>query len=91
VPVTENAILMPVFSKQSVSTNVDIADGSTIVLGGLMQERVENIEDKTPILGSLPLVGRFFQSKARQNTSTAIIFLVNVELMDPTGRLYRDR
>lgn len=88
--VTENAILMPVFSKQALSTNVDVADGGTIVLGGLLSERVENVEDQTPILGSLPIVGRFFQSKVRQNISTAIIFLVNVELMDPTGRRYRE-
>lgn len=88
--VTENSILMPVFSKQSLSTSVDVVDGGTIVLGGLLSERVENVEDKTPILGSLPIVGRLFQSKARQNVSTAIIFLVNVELMDPTGRRYRE-
>lgn len=88
--ITENAILMPVFSKQSLSTNVDVADGGTIVLGGLFSEQVQNVEDKTPILGSLPIVGRLFQSQARQNISTAIIFLVNVELMDPTGRRYRE-
>ncbi|MEX1049104.1 MAG: Amuc_1098 family type IV pilus outer membrane protein [Akkermansiaceae bacterium] len=91
VSITENAILMPIFSKQTLSTNVDVVDGGTLVLGGLMQERVENVEDKTPVFGSLPVVGRFFQSKARQNISTAVIFLVHVELMDPTGRLYRDR
>jgi general secretion pathway protein D len=52
---------------------------------------VQNVEDKTPILGSLPILGRLFQSKASQSTSTAIIFFVNVELMDPTGRPYRER
>jgi general secretion pathway protein D len=88
--VTENSILMPIFSKQAISTSVDVADGGTVVLGGLISERVQNVEDQTPILGSLPIVGRLFQSKARQNASTAIIFLVNVELMDPTGRRYRE-
>ncbi len=91
VEVTQNAILQPIFSIQRTSSSIDIADGATVVLGGLMQETVENVEDKTPILGSIPIVGRLFQSKARQPTSTAIIFLVNVELMDPTGRRYRDR
>ena len=89
--VTDNTILMPVFSKQSLSSTIDVADGSTVVIGGLMQDRVQNVEDKTPILGSLPILGRLFQSKASQSTSTAIIFFVNVELMDPTGRPYRDR
>ena len=91
VELTANAILMPVFSKQAFSTSVDVADGSTIVVGGLMQESVENVEDKTPVLGSLPIVGRMFQSKVKKPVSTAILFLVNVELVDPTGRPYRDR
>ena len=91
VEITKNAILMPVFSKQAFSTSVDVADGSTIVVGGLMQESVQNVEDKTPVLGSLPIVGRMFQSKVKKPVSTAILFLVNVELVDPTGRPYRDR
>lgn len=91
VEITQNAILQPIFSIQRTSSSIDIADGATIVLGGMMQETVENVEDKTPILGSIPIVGRLFQSKARQPTSTAILFLVNVELMDPTGHRYRDR
>lgn len=89
--ITDNAILMPVFSKQTLSTTVDVADGATVVVGSLITESVQNVEDQTPVLGSLPIVGRLFQSKARQATSTAIIFLVNVELMDPTGRRYKDR
>jgi general secretion pathway protein D len=88
---TENAILMPIFSKEAVSTTVDVADGSTIVVGGLMREALQNVEDQVPILGSIPVVGRLFQSKAKETKSTMIFFLVNVELMDPTGRRYRER
>lgn len=91
VALTENAILMPVFSKQSFSTSLDVADGGTIVAGGLLQSQVQNVEDKTPILGSIPIIGRLFQSKSRQSTSTALLFLVHVELMDPTGRRFSDR
>lgn len=91
VEVTPNAILMPVFSDNTFSTSVNVADGATMVVGGLMREAVQNVEDQTPILGSLPIIGRLFQSKAKQPVSTALVFLINVELMDPTGRLYRDR
>jgi len=91
VALTPNQILMPIFSKQSFTTSVDVADGANLVIGGLIQDTVQNVEDKTPILGSVPILGRMFQSKARQSVSTAIIFLINVELMDPTGRRYRDR
>ncbi|MES2924715.1 MAG: Amuc_1098 family type IV pilus outer membrane protein [Verrucomicrobiota bacterium] len=91
IALTENQILMPIFSKQSFSTSVDVADGANLVIGGLTQESVQNVEDQTPILGSVPIIGRLFQEKARQPVTTAVIFLINVELMDPTGRRYRDR
>lgn len=89
--VTDNSILMPIFSKQTIQSSVDVADGATVVVGGLLQESVQNVEDQTPILGSIPIVGRLFQSKARKPSSSAILFLVNVELLDPTGRPYRNR
>ena len=91
VVLTPNTILQPVFSKQSLSTNVRVADGATIVIGGLMREAIQDVEDKTPVLGSIPVIGRLSQTKARQPISTAILFMVNVELLDPTGRPYRNR
>ncbi len=91
VTLTENQILMPVFNTQKTSTQLTIADGSTIAFGGLMAESIQAVEDKVPVLGDVPLLGRFFQSTSRQPVSTAIIFLVHVELLDPTGRPYRDR
>jgi general secretion pathway protein D len=88
---TENSILMPIFSDERFTTNLDIADGATIPVGGLLREEVESVADQTPILGSLPIVGRLFQSRVRRPTSTAIVFLVNVELTNPAGQPYRSR
>jgi general secretion pathway protein D len=89
--ITENRILMPVFRTMKANTSVSIADGGTLVFGGMQQARIQNVEDKTPILGDLPLVGRFFQTKAKQSIRTAVIFMVHAELVDPTGRPYRQR
>jgi general secretion pathway protein D len=89
--VTENAILMPIFSAQKASTQLSVYDGSTIAIGGLMAESIQTVEDKVPVFGDLPIVGRLFTTKASKPISTAIIFLVHVELLDPTGRPYRNR
>jgi general secretion pathway protein D len=91
VELTENAILQPIFSKKEINTSVDVLSGATLVLGGLIQDNNQNVEDQVPILGSIPIIGRLFQSKVTQKTSTAIIFLVKVEVMDPTGRSYKSR
>lgn len=87
----QNPILMPVFSVKKVDTSMVIADGATVVIGGLLKDSVTTVNDKTPLLGDLPMVGRFFQTNGIKHNSTAILFFVNVELVDPTGRPYRNR
>ena len=84
--VTNNEILMPVFSKMATETALTVADGTTMVIGGLLEERTENFEDKVPILGDIPLVGRLFQTKGTSSVSKAIIFLVKVRVVDAAGR-----
>ena len=91
VRLTDNDILQPVFTRFGTTTNVSIDDGNTIVIGGLLKEAVQNVNDHTPILGDLPLVGRFFQSTSRESVSTAVLIFVNVELIDPSGQPYRNR
>jgi general secretion pathway protein D len=88
VLLSTNRILMPVFSTHRLATALSVVDGATIVMGGLLQDRIQNVEDQTPVLGSLPVIGRLFQSKAKQGISTAVVFLVNVQLVDPTGQPY---
>lgn len=86
VEVTSNRILQPVFSKLSTETALTVADNATLVFGGLLEDRVEMVEDKTPILGDIPLLGRFFQSKASQPVQTAVVFLVHVRAVDGRGK-----
>jgi|GEM_PF-1559738 len=89
--VQNNSIFMPVFRKIRLNTGVTIQDGATVVVGGLIQQKIENVNDKVPLLGDLPLVGRFFQSQGLRNTKTAVIMFVKVELVDPTGHPWRER
>lgn len=90
VTLTANEILMPVFSVMRTETNLTVADGSTLVIGGMLQEKLQNVEDKTPILGDLPVLGRMFQSKAYAPVRTAVVFFVTVRVVDPTGKPFRD-
>jgi general secretion pathway protein D len=91
VEITSNEILMPVFSVMSTETNLTVADGTTLVIGGMLQEKLQKVEDKTKILGDLPLVGRMFQSHAYAPVRTAVVFLVTVNVVDPTGQPFRTR
>ena len=87
--VTENRIEMPVFSKRSVDTSLTIYDGYTVAVGGLMREDVQIVEDKVPILGDIPFIGRLFQSEAENRIKSNLIIFVTAEIIDPTGKRVR--
>lgn len=86
VLVSENVINQPVFSVRQVTTQVTVYDGQTVVLGGLMREDVQKVEDKTPIIGDIPLVGRLFRSSADQHIKRNLIMFVTANLIDPAGQ-----
>jgi general secretion pathway protein D len=86
VVVTENVINYPVFSQRKVETSVSVYDGQTVALGGLIREDVQKVNDKTPLLGDVPLVGGLFRSQADQHIKRNLIIFVTATLMDPAGQ-----
>ena len=86
---TENRIEMPVFSARRVNTSLTIYDGYTVAVGGLMREDVQNVEDKVPILGDIPIIGRLFQSKSENRIKSNLIIFVTAQIIDATGRPLR--
>jgi len=87
--ITENRIEMPVFSKRSVNTSLTIYDGYTVAVGGLMREDVQMVEDKVPILGDIPIIGRLFQSESENRIKSNLIIFVTAQIIDATGRPLR--
>ncbi len=87
--ITENRIEMPVFSARRVNTALTIYDGYTVAVGGLIREDVQMIEDKVPILGDIPIIGRLFQSKSENHIKSNLIIFVTAQIIDATGRPLR--
>ena len=87
--ITENRIEMPVFSTRRVNSALTIYDGYTVAVGGLMREDVQNVEDKVPIFGDIPIIGRLFQSKAENRIKSNLIVFVTAQIIDATGRPLR--
>ena len=83
---TENVINQPVFSTRKVTTNVSVWDGQTVVLGGLMREDVQKTEDRTPIIGDIPLVGRLFRTNVDQHIKRNLVIFVTARLVTPGGQ-----
>ena len=81
----QNPIKQPLFSSQSVTTSIVIWDGQTVVLGGLMTEQLQKIDDKIPFLGDIPVVGRLFRSKVTTRSKRNLLIFVTARLIDPAG------
>src|SRR5438477_1095137 len=85
VLLTQNVINQPVFSTRKVTTSVSVYDGQTVVLGGLMREDVQKTEDKVPIIGDIPLVGRAFRTNTEQHTKKNLVIFVTAKIVTPAG------
>jgi type II secretory pathway component GspD/PulD (secretin) len=78
---------LPIFRKREIKTQMTIADGATIGMGGLINERVEKYEDKVPVLGSLPLIGRLFRNEGERAVKRNLLMFVTAKKVDPSGRI----
>ncbi len=83
---TPNVINQPIFNSRKVTTSVSVWDGQTVVLGGLMREDVQKTEDRTPILGDIPLVGRLFRTNTEQHLKRNLVIFVTARLVNPAGQ-----
>ncbi len=83
---TPNIINQPIFSTRKVTTSVSVWDGQTVVLGGLIREDVQKTEDRTPIIGDIPLVGRLFRTNVDQHIKRNLIIFVTARLVNPAGQ-----
>lgn len=69
-------------SEDSISTNVIVEDGQTVVLGGIFKNRTNNGVDKVPFLGDLPYIGRAFRKDVRSNTKEELLIFVTPKLIN---------
>ena len=70
-------------NKRSVESMVLVDDGQIVVIGGLIQDTVKEINEKVPLLGDLPLIGALFRYNTRQHIKTNLmVFLRPTVLRD---------
>ena len=78
-------IPQPVFESRNITTSMIVWDGHTVVMGGLIREDLVTINDKVPILGDIPIIGRLFRSEGRRSEKRNLLIFVTARLVDPAG------
>ncbi len=75
----------PVFSTREMSTEVTVFDGATVVMGGLTRDEVKTVNDKVPVLGDIPGIGRLFRSEGETRQKRNLLIFVTANLVSPGG------
>jgi len=79
-------IPQPIFGSRKVTTSIVVWDGQTVVLGGLIREDLVKYEDKIPVLGDIPILGRLFTSKGELSKKKILLIFVTARLVGPDGK-----
>ena len=83
---SDNPIYQPVFKRNMINSSVTVANGAVLVMGGMKESRIVRYEDKVPVLGDLPLIGRLFRSQGEQKQRKALLIFAKVDIVDAAGR-----
>jgi len=74
---------VPGLTDRTVNTEVELSDGQSFVIGGLLDNGVTQTFEKIPFLGDIPILGKFFQSIQRTKNNTELIVIVTPEIVAP--------
>jgi len=66
----------PILATRQAQTTVQVADGQTVVIGGLMKDDRSSGQSKVPILGDIPLLGALFRRKATSTEKTELLVFI---------------
>ena len=76
---------IPVIRKNQAFTSVNVKDGESFAIAGLINNEVRQSVGKIPLLGDLPIIGALFRSTRFQNNETELLFMVTVKLVKPAA------
>jgi pilus assembly protein CpaC len=74
---------IPAITTRKVQTEVELADGQSFVIGGLLDNTESETYTKIPFLGDLPILGKFFQSMQKTKANSELIVIVTPEIVAP--------
>lgn len=81
--VTIQGFTVPGVSVRNVNTEVELGEGQSFAIGGLLDNRETETFSKVPFIGDVPILGKFFQSKTKNRTNTELMVIVTPQIVRP--------
>lgn len=83
IALTLQGFVIPGLRVRQASTTVELGDGQSFAIAGLLRDNVRTVASKYPLLGDIPILGMLFQSKAFQKEETELVIIVTPHLVKP--------
>ncbi len=80
---TIQGFVIPAISTRQAETEVDLRDGESFAIAGLIDNRVIETVDRIPGLGNIPIIGKFFSSRSLEKTNTELLMVVTPRFVHP--------
>jgi len=81
--VSISGFVVPGLTTRKVNTEVELKDGQTFIIGGLLDKSITDVFQKIPFLGDIPIIGKLFQSESKTKNDTELIVMVTPEVVSP--------
>ncbi len=78
-----SGFIVPSITTRRVSTVIEVADGQSFAIAGLLKDDIRETADKFPVLGDIPVLGALFRSSSFQKNETELIVIVTPHLVKP--------
>jgi len=82
---------VPVLSTQTVDATVMIKDGETLVIGGLIKDKVVETKTQIPLLGSIPILGKLFQHKSEEVVRNNLLIFITPHIVKENKLVKRQK
>ncbi len=86
--VTSGGVNVPSIDTRTVTTNVLVGDGQTVVLGGILTVEHRDDETKVPYLGDIPVLGHLFKSTTKTNNKDELLIFVTPKIVREGVNVY---
>jgi pilus assembly protein CpaC len=81
--VTISGFTVPAITTRRVNSEVELSEGQSFAIGGLLDQRETKSFQKIPFIGDVPILGKLFQSISTNKTNTELIVIVTPEIVNP--------
>jgi pilus assembly protein CpaC len=84
---TVSGFTIPALNTRKVDTDVELADGQSFAIAGLLDQRTTDSWSRMPGLADIPLIGKLFEARSRSKSNSELLVIVTPEIVSPASEV----